>query len=92
MAKFTIDRSEQQAGAEQYSMPSRLTVERATDAAHGALGAFETAGSWLADTFGPSGNLRGSAIGGVMQGMADPVVGAVQFAANLPGIRSLAGE
>ena len=29
---------------------------------------------------------------GVMQGMADPVVGAVQFAANLPGIRSLAGE
>jgi hypothetical protein len=27
-----------------------------------------------------------------MQGMADPVAGAAQFAANLPGVRSLAGE
>ena len=47
---------------------------------------------WLADTFGPNGNLRGSAIGGVMQGMADPVVGAVQFVANLPGINSVLTE
>jgi hypothetical protein len=89
MAKFTIDRSQQQAGAEQSSRPSRFTIERATDAAQ-ALWCVETAGNWLADTFGPSGNLRGSAIGGVMQGMADPVVGAVQFLANIPGGKSFA--
>ena len=57
-----------------------------------ATDAYQGAANWFAETFGPSGNLRGSAIGGVMQGMADPVVGAVQFAANLPGIRSLAGD
>jgi len=37
------------------------------------------------DTFGPNGNLRGSTVGGFMQGMADPVAGAVQFAGNLVG-------
>jgi hypothetical protein len=47
---------------------------------------------WVADTFGPNGNLRGSAIGGVMQGMADPVVGAVQTAANLPGAKGVFGD
>lgn len=47
---------------------------------------------WLADTFGPNGNLRGSAIGGVMQGMADPVVGAVQTVANLPGVKNIFGD
>jgi hypothetical protein len=44
----------------------------------------------IADTFGANGNLRGSAIGGVMQGMADPVVGAVQLIANIPGGDSFA--
>ncbi|MBK8759218.1 MAG: hypothetical protein IPM03_02005 [Sulfuritalea sp.] len=57
-----------------------------------ATSAYQGASDWFAETFGPNGNLRGSAIGGVMQGMADPVVGAAQFAANLPGVRSLAGE
>lgn len=47
---------------------------------------------WIADTFGPNGNLRGSAIGGVMQGMADPVVGAVQTVATLPGVKGLFGD
>lgn len=47
---------------------------------------------WVADTFGPNGNLRGSAIGGMMQGMADPVVGAVQTVANLPGIKNIFGD
>lgn len=47
---------------------------------------------WIADTFGPNGNLRGSAIGGVMQGMADPVAGAVQTVANLPGVKGLFGD
>jgi len=47
---------------------------------------------WLADTFGPNGNLRGSSIGGVMQGMADPVVGAVQTVANLPMVKGLFGD
>jgi len=42
-------------------------------------GVLQRAGNWIADTFGPSGNLRGSSIGGVMQGMANPVVGAVQL-------------
>lgn len=41
---------------------------------------------WLADTFGPNGNLRGSSIGGAMQGAADLGVGAVQLAANLVGV------
>ena len=50
--------------------------------------AYQGAANWFAETFGPSGNLRGSAIGGVMQGMADPVVGAVQFLANIPGGKS----
>jgi len=57
-----------------------------------ATDAYQGAANWFAETFGPSGNLRGSAIGGVMQGMADPVAGAVQFAANLPGVRSIAGD
>ena len=74
MAKFTIDRSQQQS-ADQSSGLSRFTIERQPDQQR--QGALETAGSWLADTFGANGNLRGSAIGGVMQGMADPVVGAV---------------
>lgn len=39
-------------------------------------------GDWIANTFGPNGNLRGSSIGGMMQGMADPVVGGVQLLAN----------
>ena len=52
----------------------------------------DQAGQWLSDTFGPNGNLRGSAIGGVMQGMADPVAGAVQFAANIPGVRGFVGD
>lgn len=47
---------------------------------------------WVSDTFGPNGNLRGSSIGGVMQGMADPVVGAVQTVANLPGVKSIFGD
>lgn len=42
-------------------------------------------GEWIADTFGPNGNLRGSEIGSWMQGMADPVVGAVQLVANASG-------
>lgn len=42
--------------------------------------------SWLSDTFGPSGNLRGSAVGGVMQGMANPVVGAIQTGAHALGL------
>ena len=42
-------------------------------------------GEWIADTFGPNGNLRGSEIGSWMQGMADPVVGAVQLVANATG-------
>lgn len=53
-----------------------------------ATDAYQGAANWFAETFGPSGNLRGSAIGGVMQGMADPVVGAVQFLANIPGGKS----
>ena len=57
-----------------------------------ATSAYQGASDWVAETFGPNGNLRGSAIGGVMQGMADPVAGAVQFAANLPGVRSIAGD
>ena len=43
-------------------------------------------GNWLADTFGPNGNLRGSAIGGAMQGAADLGVGALQLAANAVGM------
>ena len=85
MAKFTIDRSQQQS-ADQSSGLSRFTIERQPD--QQKQGVLETAGNWLSDTFGPSGNLRGSAIGGVMQGMADPVVGAVQFLANIPGGKS----
>jgi hypothetical protein len=49
------------------------------------MSAYQGASDWVAETFGSNGNLRGSAIGGVMQGMADPVAGAAQFAANLPG-------
>jgi len=49
-------------------------------------GLVEKAGNWIRDTFGASGNLRGSAIGGVMQGMANPVVGAVQLGAHAIGL------
>jgi len=49
-------------------------------------GVLQRAGNWIADTFGPSGNLRGSSIGGVMQGMANPVVGAVQLGAHALGL------
>lgn len=42
-------------------------------------------GEWVANTFGPNGNLRGSEIGSWMQGMADPVVGGVQLFANAIG-------
>ena len=49
-------------------------------------GLVEKAGNWIRDTFGPNGNLRGSAIGGVMQGMANPVVGAVQLGAHALGL------
>ena len=45
----------------------------------------EGIGDWIANTFGPNGNLRGSAIGGAMQGAADPVVGGVQLIANALG-------
>lgn len=55
-------------------------------------GIVDRAGQWLSETFGSNGNLRGSAIGGVMQGMADPVAGAVQFAANIPGVRGFVGD
>jgi hypothetical protein len=87
MAKFTIDRSQQQS-ADQSSGLSRFTIERQPD--QQKQGVLETAGNWLSDTFGANGNLRGSAIGGVMQGMADPVVGAVQLIANIPGGDSFA--
>ena len=49
-------------------------------------GLVEKAGNWVRDTFGPNGNLRGSAIGGVMQGMANPVVGAIQLGAHALGL------
>lgn len=49
-------------------------------------GLVEKAGNWIRDTFGASGNLRGSSIGGVMQGMANPVVGAVQLGAHALGL------
>jgi len=49
-------------------------------------GLVEKAGNWIRDTFGAGGNLRGSAIGGVMQGMANPVVGAVQLGAHAMGL------
>jgi len=49
-------------------------------------GVLQRAGNWIADTFGPNGNLRGSSIGGVMQGMANPVVGAVQLGAHALGL------
>lgn len=40
---------------------------------------------WVGDTFGPNGNLRGSSIGGAMQGAADLGVGGVQLLANALG-------
>ncbi len=40
---------------------------------------------WLADTFGPNGNLRGSVIGGTMKKMAEPVAGGAQIVANAMG-------
>mgnify|MGYP000849039526 CR=1 FL=1 len=43
-------------------------------------------GDWIADTFGPNGNLRGSAIGGAMQGAADLGAGGVQLVANALGM------
>lgn len=49
-------------------------------------GLVEKAGNWIRDTFGAGGNLRGSAIGGVMQGMANPVVGAIQLGAHALGL------
>ena len=49
-------------------------------------GLVEKAGNWIKDTFGANGNLRGSSIGGVMQGMANPVVGAVQLGAHALGL------
>lgn len=45
-----------------------------------------TFGEWVANTFGPNGNLRGSSIGGAMQGAADLGVGAFQLGANLLGM------
>lgn len=45
----------------------------------------QSIGDWFSGTFGANGNLRGSGIGRVMQGMADPVVGGVQVVANALG-------
>lgn len=51
-----------------------------------ALKGDPSAMTWFRETLGPNGNLRGSALGGIMQGMADPVAAGVQIGANLiPG-------
>ena len=91
MAKFTIDRSQRLEPSGQSNETARYTIDRQT-AGDQEPGMLDQAGQWLSDTFGPNGNLRGSAIGGVMQGMADPVAGAVQFAANIPGVRGFVGD
>lgn len=63
---------------EDTSQPGRYQLEEP--------GVLERAGNWIRDTFGPNGNLRGSAIGGVMQGMANPVVGAIQLGTHALGM------
>jgi hypothetical protein len=68
----------------QQSVPGRFVLSDAPPAADNR-NLLEKAAQWASDTFGANGNLRGSAIGGVMQGMADPVAGLVQMGANLPG-------
>lgn len=73
------------------SVPGRFALSDAPPAADNR-NMLEKAAQWASDTFGSNGNLRGSAIGGVMQGMADPVAGLVQMGANLPGIKSLVGD
>ena len=75
----------------QQSTPGRFVLSDAPPAADNR-NMLEKAAQWASDTFGASGNLRGSAVGGVMQGMADPVAGLVQMGANLPGIKSLVGD
>ena len=75
----------------QQSVPGRFVLSDAPPAADNR-NMLEKAAQWASDTFGASGNLRGSAVGGVMQGMADPVAGLVQMGANLPGIKSLVGD
>lgn len=70
MARYVIEDDVPQSGRYQIEEP----------------GLVEKAGNWIRDTFGASGNLRGSAIGGVMQGMANPVVGAVQLGAHAIGL------
>ena len=75
----------------QQSVPGRFVLSDAPPAADNR-NLLEKAAQWASDTFGANGNLRGSAIGGVMQGMADPVAGLVQMGANLPGVKSLVGD
>jgi hypothetical protein len=75
----------------QQSTPGRFVLSDAPPAADNR-NMLEKAAQWASDTFGANGNLRGSAVGGVMQGMADPVAGLVQMGANLPGIKSLVGD
>jgi len=75
----------------QQSVPGRFVLSDAPPAADNR-NVLEKAAQWASDTFGANGNLRGSAVGGVMQGMADPVAGLVQMGANLPGIKSLVGD
>lgn len=70
MARYVIEEDSPQSGRYQIEEP----------------GVIEKAGNWIKDTFGPNGNLRGSSIGGVMQGMANPVVGAVQLGAHALGL------
>lgn len=70
MARYVIE--------DEVPQPGRYQVEEP--------GLVEKAGNWIRDTFGASGNLRGSAVGGVMQGMANPVVGVVQLGAHALGM------
>jgi hypothetical protein len=65
----------------QQSVPGRFVLSDAPPAADNR-NMLEKAAQWASDTFGANGNLRGSAVGGVMQGMADPVAGLVQMGAN----------
>ncbi|CAB4172436.1 hypothetical protein UFOVP935_15 [uncultured Caudovirales phage] len=88
MAKFTIERPQQ--GGNDAAAPAQ--EQQQIPISQQATNAYQGSAKWFGDTFGPNGNLRGSAIGGVMQGMADPVVGAVQLAANIPGVSSVVGD
>lgn len=50
------------------------------------LGPATKSGNWISDTFGSGGNFKGSIIGGVIHGMANPVVGAAQLGAHALGL------